>query len=69
MGVIHQEDGEDVVRYFADEQEADAASDEESIQRALALAGAWSYLAWPEMEQALRRIRRESMPTPPITEL
>ena len=39
---------------------------EDTTQAALALAGAWSDLAWDELEQALDRIRHESPPTPPL---
>jgi hypothetical protein len=40
-GVILQEGGEEIVRYFVDEQAVDMASPEASIQRALHLAGAY----------------------------
>ncbi len=69
IGVIGQQDGQEVVRYFTDEQELDQRSREQSIQKALELAGAWSDLDWDEMEQALDRIRHESKPTPPIDDL
>ncbi len=69
IGVIAEEEGQEVVRYFVDDQAADAASRDDSIQRALRLAGAWSDLDWHEMEQALTRIRHESHPTPPIMDL
>jgi hypothetical protein len=35
----------------------------------LALAGAWADLDWEEAEAELDRIRHESQPTPPITDL
>jgi hypothetical protein len=66
IGILVREDGRDVVRYFADEDEADAYSTPASVQRALDLAGAWADLDWDEMEAALDRIRHESVPTPPI---
>ncbi|MSP14583.1 MAG: hypothetical protein EXR62_16710 [Chloroflexi bacterium] len=69
IGVIMTEGDQEVVRYFVDEQDADAATPQNSIQRALGLAGAWSDLDWEEMEAALETIRHESQPTPPITEL
>jgi hypothetical protein len=66
IGVITEEQGRDVVRYFTQEQDADRALVEDTTQAALALAGAWSDLAWDELEQALDRIRHESRPTPPL---
>ena len=61
-----EEEGRDVVQYFADEEAADAALSEDTTQDALSLIGAWSDLDWDEMEEALYRIRHESKPTPPI---
>lgn len=66
IGIINQENGFNVVHYFTKEEEADAASSQKAVQRALDLAGAWSDLNWEEMETALDRIRHESQPTPPI---
>ncbi len=66
IGVILREDGQEVVRYFAEEEAANAASTPTSIQRALSLAGAWSDLDWEELETAFERIRHEGQPTPPI---
>jgi hypothetical protein len=67
IGVITEERGHEVVRYFTEEQEADRVMVEDTTQAALALAGAWSDLAWDELEQALARIRHESQPTPPLS--
>ena len=68
IGVVLVEDGEEVVRYFADEADADAA-----VARVAAgprsLAGAWADLDWEEAVIALDRIRHESEPTPPIDAL
>jgi len=61
-----EEQGREVVRYFTKEAEADRVLAEDITQAALALAGAWSDLAWDELEQALDRIRHESQPTPPL---
>jgi hypothetical protein len=66
IGIPFRENGQEVVRYFADETTADAATADEDIQAALGAIGAWSDLDWDEMEQALDRIRHESRPTPPI---
>lgn len=69
IGVIVREDGQDVTRYFADEQAADAAVQPSATEEALSAIGAWSDLDWEEMFDALDRIRHESKPTPPITDL
>lgn len=66
IGVMTEEQGIEVVRYFTTEQDADRVLVENSTQAALALAGAWSDLAWDELEQALARIRHESQSTPPL---
>jgi hypothetical protein len=66
IGVMTEEEGRDVVRYFTTEQDADRVLVEDTTQAALALAGVWSDLAWDELEQALNRIRHESQPTPPL---
>ncbi len=64
-----EEAGREVVRYFPDEEAADAAASDQSIHQALALAGAWSDLDWDEMERELDRIGHENPPTPPIDEI
>ena len=69
IAIPMEEDGREVVRYFADEAAADAATPDEGIQEALSLAGAWSDLDWDEMEAGLHRMRHEAPPTPPIDEL
>ena len=69
IGLFSQEDGRDVVRYFADEHAADAAIPQSATQAALAVIGAWRDLDWDETIDALDRIRHESTPTPPIDEL
>ena len=66
IGVMTEEQGIEVVRYFTKEADADRVLVEDTTQAALALAGAWSDLAWDELEQALDRIRHESPPTPPL---
>jgi hypothetical protein len=66
IGVIAEEAGTEVVRYFTEEQDADRVLVEDTTRAALALTGAWSDLAWDELEQALARIRHESQPTPPL---
>ena len=69
VGIFARENGRDVVRYFADEAQVEAALPKDSIQAALSLAGAWSDLDWDEAIDALDRIRHESKPTPPIENL
>jgi hypothetical protein len=66
IGVMTEVQGREVVRYFTQEQDADRVLVEDTTQAALALAGAWSNLAWDELAQALDRIRHESRPTPPL---
>jgi hypothetical protein len=66
IGVFLEEDGREVVRYFTDELEADAAGSDEATAGAKALAGAWSHMDWDELADSLDRIRHESEPTPPI---
>lgn len=69
IGLIIDEGGEELVRYLTSEDEADRAADGADVERALRLAGAWSDLDWDEAERELDRIRHESKPTPPITDL
>ncbi len=69
IGVMTEERGRAVVRYFTEEKAADATISKNATQAALKVIGAWSDLDWNEMESALDRIRHESQPTPPITKL
>jgi hypothetical protein len=41
IGIIVQEQGKEVVRYFTDEKAADAAVSQRTTQDALAVIGAW----------------------------
>ncbi len=66
IGIPFEENGQEVVRYFSEETQADKAVSKDATQTALDLAGAWSDLSWKETEQALDDIRHESKPTPPI---
>lgn len=66
IGLVLEEDGRQVVRYFADEAAADAAVADRALARALAAIGSWSDLDWEETVEALDRIRHESTPTPPV---
>jgi hypothetical protein len=66
VGVLIEEDGREIVRYFAGDLPAEPQETDRVITAALSLAGAWSDLDWQEMADALDRIRHESRPTPPI---
>lgn len=67
IGVLLEEGGQQVVRYFADEEEADAALRRRGAPKARQLAGAWKHLMdWEEAERDLDRIRHQTPPTPPI---
>ena len=66
IGIPFEEKGQEVVRYFTDENAADAAVPQRTTQAALSVIGTWSDMDWEEMVEALDRIRHESKPTPPI---
>jgi hypothetical protein len=53
IALVTEENGREVVRYFADDAAADAAAPADSIQAARDLAGAWSDLDWDDMLEAL----------------
>ena len=57
LGVPLQEEGQEVVCYFAEEGQANATIPQSATQEALHLAGAWHDLDWDMMEQELHRIR------------
>ena len=69
IGLIDKEDGQEVTRFFTEEEFGDAATSDGALRDALGVIGAWSDLDWDEMEETLDRIRHESRPTPPITDL
>jgi hypothetical protein len=66
IGIPLEEDGRDVVRYFADEAEADKALAAHKHRDVRHLAGAWKDLDWEAAADELDRIRHESAPTPPV---
>jgi hypothetical protein len=66
IGVLRQENGQEVMRYFTEEESADAALDSSTPARALELAGVWSDLDWEELEKGLDQIRHESPPSAPL---
>jgi hypothetical protein len=69
IAIPMEDQGREVVCYFADDEAADEATTSGSIQETLALGGAWNDLDWEEMEAALQRMRHEVLPTPPLDEL
>ena len=66
IGVILTENGQEVVRYFANEAEADSAIASLITTDVRSLAGAWADLDWDEAIDALDHIRHDNEPTPPI---
>jgi len=66
VGIIVRENGDEVVRLFAESEDAEPA-DDGAIEDALSLAGAWSDLVWEDVAAALDRIRHESRPSPPLS--
>jgi hypothetical protein len=66
IGVIVRENGQEVTRYFTNEEEADAAVPSASVQRALSLLGAWRDMDWDEAFDELDHIRHDTQPTPPL---
>jgi hypothetical protein len=67
IGVVLIENGQEVVRYFANEADADTVIASHVTTNTRSLAGAWADLDWEEAIDALDRIRHDSEPTPPIT--
>jgi hypothetical protein len=65
IGIPFEENGREVVRYFADETATQTSP--HAIQEVLHLAGSWRDLSWEEMEEQLDYIRHQSKPTPPFT--
>ena len=66
IGLLLEENGELVERYFSSEEDARAAISDAAIQHALDVAGAWSDIDLDEMLDELDRIRQESPPSPPL---
>jgi hypothetical protein len=66
IGVIFEEDGVEVIRYFANNEDARSALPSGTKRDALSLAGAWRDLDWETMADALDRIRHESPPSAPL---
>ncbi len=66
VGVLVEEDGQELVRYFAGDVPAGPAGDDAVIADALGLAGAWDDLDWDAAVEELDRIRHAVPPTPPL---
>jgi hypothetical protein len=64
-----EQDGEEAVRYFVDEEQADAAMEQGTRKQPIKLAGVWRDLDAEAMLAALDHIRHDSKPTPPIDTL
>ena len=60
------DDGEESIRYVVEAVDGDSQPDDEDIQQALNVIGAWSDLDWEEAADELDRIRHGSQPTPPL---
>ena len=69
IAIPDEENGEEITRYFAGIEAADAWRSQHAVTDARALIGAWADLDWEETLDALDRIRHESTPTPPIDDL
>lgn len=65
VGLIIDQDGHEVVRYFAEPHDHPITSPDD-LRAALSVIGAWADLDWEEALAELDRIRQESAPTPPI---
>ncbi len=66
IGLMLEENGHDVVRYFVDDDAADAALSDDVTECALKAIGSFGDVDWEAMVEALDRIRHETPPTPPI---
>jgi hypothetical protein len=66
IGIPDQSNGRELVHYFTDEADLEAALPPASVQRALDLLGAWQDIDSADALDELDRIRHESPPTPPI---
>lgn len=62
IGVVTGDADNQVVFYFAHEQEVVELSPADGSRLALALAGAWSDLDWEQMAQELDHIRHDNPP-------
>lgn len=66
VAVLFNVDGKEVVRYFASDDEADAAITPEMREESLAAIGAWRDMDFNEFMDELDRSRHGTSPTPLI---
>ena len=71
IAILTTEGSDEVVRYFASDEDADRALslDQDNVRRALSAIGAWEHLDaedGPDMLDELDRMRHASEPTPPF---
>ena len=65
---IPDPDDPSVSRYFVSDEDAAAFFGPDSVERALALAGAWADLDWDYAERELYRIGHSNPPSPILSE-
>lgn len=63
IGIPLQQHDQEVIQYFTDEDEAEAATTPASVRRALAVLGSWSDIDSDDALEKLDRIRHQSEPT------
>jgi hypothetical protein len=61
-----ENNGQEGVRRFGDEDQANAPQGQTAMQEAIKLAGVWGDLDADDMLSSLDRLRHESKSTPPI---
>ncbi len=66
IGLIAEQNGREVVIYFAEGPESTDSTSQAIAQEALDLAGVWADLNWEQLERELDRIRHEAPPSPPL---
>jgi hypothetical protein len=70
IGIPYEDaEGNELWRYFSNEEDAETFARSVRGNDPPSMAGVWSDLDWDEMEDALDRIRHDSVPTPPIDDL
>lgn len=70
IGIPYEDaEGNELWRYFSNEEDAETFARSVRGDDPPSMAGVWSDLDWDEMEEALYRIRHDSVPTPPIDDL
>jgi len=69
IAIPDEENGEEITRYFAGREAAEAWASEQRLQRTLASIGAWSDLDWEAAIEWFEQRKNEVPPTPPIDDL